>query len=78
MLTCREMSELASDIIDGRLSFRTRLSVLLHTRKCSNCKRYIKQLKLTSEALKRLPLDSDEVDAATIIGQIPRPDKEPD
>lgn len=47
-------------------------------RKCSNCKRYIEQLKRTPETLKRLPLDAEEVDAATIIGQIPSPDKEQD
>ncbi len=78
MLSCREMSELGSEIIDRRLSWRTRLSVLLHTRKCLYCGRYLRQLKLTTEALQRLPLDGEPVDTAAILalaqqrGAVPR------
>jgi predicted TIM-barrel enzyme len=67
MLSCQEMSELGSDIIDRRLGWRTRLAVLMHTRKCDRCQLYIDQLRLTSETLRRLPLDDERVDSAAIL-----------
>ncbi|MBS7664419.1 anti-sigma factor [Pseudomonas lalucatii] len=67
MLSCMEMSELGSDIIDRRLNWRTRLAVLMHTRRCDRCALYIEQLRLTSDTLKRLPLDDERVDSASIL-----------
>jgi hypothetical protein len=73
MLSCQEMSELGSDIIDRRLGWRTRLAVLMHTRKCDRCQLYIDQLRLTSETLQRLPLDDEQVDSAAILAASHRP-----
>jgi hypothetical protein len=70
MLTCREMSELGSDIIDSHLGFRTRLSVLMHLRMCSRCKRYITQLELTSQVLQQLPLQDEAVDSQAILSKL--------
>jgi hypothetical protein len=75
MLTCREMSELGSDIIDSHLSFRTRLAVLMHLRMCSRCSKYIKQLELTSQVLQQLPLQNEAVDSQAILNKLQAPDQ---
>ncbi|MDM8351171.1 anti-sigma factor [Pseudomonas sp. sp1636] len=75
MLTCREMSELGSDIIESHLSLRTRLAVLMHLRMCSRCKLYIKQLRLTSDVLQRLPFQDETVDSQAILKKLQTPDQ---
>ncbi|KFX71687.1 hypothetical protein TMS3_0107120 [Pseudomonas taeanensis MS-3] len=75
MLTCREMSELGSEIIDGHLRFSTRLAVLMHQRMCPRCKLYIKQLKLTAEVLQQLPLGDESVDSQAILDRLRTPDR---
>ncbi|AJE21518.1 hypothetical protein [Azotobacter chroococcum] len=70
MLTCKEMSELGSDIIDRHLGLRTRMAVFMHLRMCWRCRRYIKQLRLTSQVLQQLPLDWEPVDATAIRDKV--------
>lgn len=70
MLTCREMSELSSDIMEGRMSLKTRWAVFMHLRMCPRCKLYLKQLQLTSEVLRELPLARDQVDSTAIIQRL--------
>lgn len=75
MLTCREMSELGSEIIEGHLGLRTRWAVLMHLRACPRCKMYIKQLKLTSQVLQQLPLEDEAVDSQAILKKLREPDQ---
>jgi predicted anti-sigma-YlaC factor YlaD len=70
MLTCKEMSELGSKIIDDELTARPRMAVLMHLSMCSRCRRYIKQLRLTSQVLQQLPPDSEPVDSAAILEKV--------
>ena len=74
MLTCREMSELGSDIIEGDLRLSTRWAVFMHLKMCSRCTLYIKQLKLTSEVLQQLPLNTTAVDSAAILKKLQEQD----
>ncbi|MCY1271440.1 hypothetical protein D9M69_367250 [compost metagenome] len=74
MLTCREMSELGSEIIEGHLKWRTRWAVMMHLRMCPRCKMYIKQLKLTSEVLQRLPFRDDAIDPQAILKKLQAPE----
>jgi len=76
MLKCRELTELGSEIIDRRLGFATRLAVLAHLGLCPHCRRYLKQLRLTSETLRRLPPDK-EPEAPAILEAIRRREKGP-
>lgn len=76
MLKCRELTELGSEIIDRRLGFATRLAVLAHLSLCPHCRRYLKQLRLTSETLQRLPPDN-EPEAPAILEAIRRRAKGP-
>ena len=45
MLTCREVADKASTMVDGELGMRERLGVQLHLLMCSNCRRFVRQLK---------------------------------
>jgi hypothetical protein len=70
MLTCREMSELSSVIMESHLSLSNRWAVFMHLRMCSHCTLYLKQLKLTAQVLQKLPMDKQPVDGAAIIKQL--------
>lgn len=71
MLKCQEVSELASEFIDRHLGFATRLAVLAHLGLCPHCRLYLRQLRLTSETLRQLPLEP-EPDASQILDAIRR------
>ena len=55
MLTCKQQVARSSDYLDGQLSFRERLLVRHHLMFCPNCRRFIKQMRLMSATLKKLP-----------------------
>lgn len=68
MLTCREMAQLGSDVIDKQLSLGKRIAVHVHLRQCKNCRTYIAQFALTSAVLKKLlaEADGEEVEATLV------------
>lgn len=55
MLTCREITELIDDFIDGRLSYWETAKFQMHVGMCKNCREYLAQLKATRQALGSLP-----------------------
>ncbi|MFH6567229.1 MULTISPECIES: anti-sigma factor family protein [Pseudomonas] len=55
MLSCKQQVARSSDYLDGQLSFRERLLVRHHLLFCPNCRRFIKQMRLMSAALRKLP-----------------------
>lgn len=55
MLTCREMTELVTDYLEGRLPLRQRLRFQLHIGMCRHCRAYLRQMRATIRALGRLP-----------------------
>jgi anti-sigma factor RsiW len=55
MLSCRQITELVSDYIEGNLPASQRARFLLHIGLCRNCRRYLRQLKASVELLGRLP-----------------------
>lgn len=58
MLTCRELTELVTDYVEGRLSLGQRLRFELHIGLCSHCRAYLRQMKHTIQALGKLPEES--------------------
>ncbi|SDI71756.1 zf-HC2 domain-containing protein [Pseudomonas panipatensis] len=70
MLTCRDISELGSEIIEDRLQPVNRQAVMLHLQGCPRCAAYIKQLELTSRVLQRLALQDDAIDTQAIIEKL--------
>ena len=55
MLNCREISERASEFVDGELPLRTRVQMRLHLRLCRFCREYVRQMALVVHTLPRLP-----------------------
>ena len=48
MFTCRDVSDKASDYLEGPTTFMQRLHFQLHLIICVHCRRYFRQLRLTS------------------------------
>ena len=55
MLSCREITERASDFVDATLPWHARLQVRLHLMMCRFCREYIRQMALVVRTLRRLP-----------------------
>ncbi len=72
MLSCREVSERASDLLDGRASWRVRAEARLHLLMCQHCRRYVEQLKLTVLALRSTRRSEPPVDARKVLDAIDR------
>lgn len=52
--SCREMTEIVTDYVEGRLSPFERLRFELHLGLCRGCRAYLRQMRLTARALGRL------------------------
>jgi predicted anti-sigma-YlaC factor YlaD len=57
MLTCRELTELVTNYLERRLSWRDRLQVELHLGMCRDCRAYLHQMRDTIRTLGELPPD---------------------
>jgi hypothetical protein len=55
MLNCLEMTERASDFLEGALPWRVRLQMRLHLMMCRFCREYLRQMNLVVRTLRRLP-----------------------
>jgi anti-sigma factor RsiW len=55
MLSCREITEIVTDYVEGALSLRDRLRFQLHIGMCRHCRAYLRQMKLTARTLGYLP-----------------------
>jgi predicted anti-sigma-YlaC factor YlaD len=54
-LSCRDVTDRASDYLDGCLPILTKVHVGLHLSSCAHCRVYVKQIDLISSALRSLP-----------------------
>ena len=63
MLSCKDITEKASEYLDQELPFFTRLKVKIHLRMCQNCDRYVKQLQITIRALGKMNKPETVTDA---------------
>ncbi|MCC7241511.1 MAG: zf-HC2 domain-containing protein [Acidobacteria bacterium] len=75
MLRCRDVARLASDYINGDLSWRQRLAIRAHLLMCRHCSRYLLQMRQAVALVRRLgrsgrtsrrPADAEE-DARSIF-----------
>lgn len=55
MLTCKEITELVTDYLEGRMSFMQRVSFHLHLGMCDRCRAYLRQMRMTVKTLGKLP-----------------------
>jgi hypothetical protein len=54
-LTCRGVTDRASEYLNDRLLSLTKVQVVLHLVSCAHCRVYVKQIELISSALRGLP-----------------------
>ncbi|WP_442109061.1 anti-sigma factor family protein [Pseudomonas sp. NUPR-001] len=63
MLSCKELVACSSDYLDGQLALGEKLLARQHLLFCKNCRRFIKQLRLTQATIKAMPEPAvDDVD----------------
>jgi anti-sigma factor RsiW len=55
MLTCKQITELATAYTDGHLPLLDNLRFRLHLATCRHCRSYVRQLDITTRALRTLP-----------------------
>lgn len=63
MLNCREITERASDFMEGALPWRVRLQMRLHLLMCQFCREYVRQMTLVVRTLRRLPGQAPSTEA---------------
>jgi hypothetical protein len=59
MLSCRDITELVTEYLEGRMSFGRRMKFHMHVGMCRHCREYLRQMKLTIKTLRRLPADDE-------------------
>lgn len=55
MLSCQQMTELITDYLEKRLPWTDRARFQMHIGMCQDCRRYLRQMKLSVAVLGRLP-----------------------
>jgi len=55
MMSCKEITELVTDYVEGRLSLGQRLRFQVHLGTCRHCRVYLRQMKTTIRLSGRLP-----------------------
>lgn len=71
MINCKEVSEDASNYIDGNLPLMKRLSIKLHIFICVRCRQYIEQLSSTATAVAAVkPKEKTSSDAQAIAQEL--------
>jgi predicted anti-sigma-YlaC factor YlaD len=53
-MNCREITELVTDYLEGRLSLGQRLRFQLHLGSCRHCRAYLRQMRMTVRMAGRL------------------------
>jgi len=75
MLSCQEVTERASDLIDGNLSTWDALQMRLHLAMCKGCDAFIGQLRMTRDVTRSVGEaecrhDPDDVRIDAILSQL--------
>lgn len=77
MMSCREVTERASDVVDGALSPVERLKLRLHLMICEGCRAYIDQMRGLKTMLRhRPPLRSTAEAEAVVMAALRTSDQE--
>lgn len=58
MLSCKEVTEIVTDYVEGRMSLADRMRFQMHIGMCKHCRAYLRQMKATVAALGKLPDDA--------------------
>lgn len=55
MLSCKQLVLRSSDFLDRQLTLRESLLLRTHLAMCINCRRFIRQLRLTQRVVQQMP-----------------------
>jgi anti-sigma factor RsiW len=55
MLSCREITQVATDYLDGDMNWMGRMGVSMHLAMCRHCRAYVDSLRTTITAVRGLP-----------------------
>lgn len=66
-MACRELVELVTDYLEGRLSPRDRARFEAHIAECEYCEAYLEQMRQTIRVLGRLPEESLSAEASDAL-----------
>jgi predicted anti-sigma-YlaC factor YlaD len=56
-MSCRDLTELVTDYMEGRMSFMQKISFQFHVGMCSPCREYLRQMKLTVQTVSNVAGD---------------------
>ncbi len=71
MLSCKEISQLASDNFAHQLPLLKRMQFKMHLMMCNNCRLFVEQMRCTIETISRLtPVQPEEADIATQVAKL--------
>lgn len=56
MLSCQEITALATAYVEGGLPLGARMRFLMHISMCKHCRLYLRQLRLTVRTVASLPM----------------------
>jgi hypothetical protein len=65
MLNCKQLTQQASDYLDGGQTFSARIQIRLHVFICVHCRRFLNHLKISQIVLrnkKAIPADIETVE----------------
>jgi anti-sigma factor RsiW len=57
MWSCKDVTERASDRLEGRLTLRERIALQAHLAMCVHCRRYLRQFARTVGLLQAMPAE---------------------
>lgn len=55
MLTCRDVTERATDYVEGAMPFGQQVSLWMHLAMCKHCRAYLHQYRTTIALMNQLP-----------------------
>jgi len=55
MLTCKQLTELVTEYLEGQMSLADRIRFQLHIGMCRHCRAYLRQMRQTIRTLGKLP-----------------------
>ncbi len=55
MLSCKQITEIVTDYLEGRMGVTDRMRFHLHVGMCKPCRAYLRQMRSTIAVLHRLP-----------------------
>jgi len=77
LLTCKQVSDTASDLLEGPTTLSQDIRLRLHLMICIHCRRYLKQLRLSTGVVSKsgsAPAPSKE-DIETLVSKLSDQDK---